>query len=205
MCIIVLTKECAKGANDVVPFVQRVQVLSISNGQHWCLLERNNSSFHGNISKILYLVHIWHWESPPSNVLCHRFSICIFTDLRITVQTGQRSLSRDAFDLQSLRVVSNIFCRHLQERDHPPAPFLCAWGRGLEPTVQSSPEYLFLDQSWTLILVLVHAAYNSLLFLLDCELVSCCFSATDGSTDNNSNTFKYKSAKVQTINSIKQH
>lgn len=190
MCIIVLTKECAKGANDVVPFVQRVQVLSISNGQHWCLLERNNSSFHGNISKILYLVHIWHWESPPSNVLCHRFSICtdgIFTDLRITVQTGQRSLSRDAFDLQSLRVVSNIFCRHLQERDHPPTPFLCAWGRGLEPTVQSSP------------------AYNSLLFLLDCELVSCCFSAADGSTGNNSNTFKYKSAKVQTINSMKQH
>lgn len=105
-CTIVPTKECAKGTNNVI---------YINNGQRWCLLEWNNRSFHGNISKMLYLVHVWHWESLPSNALCHRFSICPFTDQSrnspAPQSTFEKSLSRDAsLILQSLRVVSNIHC-----------------------------------------------------------------------------------------------
>lgn len=86
-CTIVPTKECVKGTNDVI---------YINNGQHWCLLEWNNSSFHGIISKTLYLVHVWHWESLPSNVLCHRFFVCPFTDPRVNSPT-RNQLSREVF------------------------------------------------------------------------------------------------------------
>lgn len=131
-----------------------------------------------------------------------------------SARNGQKRETRHEF-LQSLWLVCNIRCRHLQERDHPPAPGLCARGRGLEPKVQSSPGHLFLDraksrgsantnppraaaaglggpktpiQSWPAILVL-HAAHNSSLVLLDGGLVSCRFTATDGDvTGDDSNT-----------------
>lgn len=164
-------------------------------------------------TKSLYLVHVWHWESPSWNMLCHHFSVCPFTDRCATVDWPEKSFTRPEFDLQSMQVVSNIRCSHLQEHEHPP---VCVPGGGvlnqscnqaqntwfwnrpnlMEPQTPTLPSGYgswpggtkTSMQSWTLILVLVHAAYNSfLLLLLDCGLVNCCSSATD----DNRQEFKY--------------
>lgn len=107
-CTIVPTKECAKGTNGVI---------YINNGQHWCLLEWNNSSFHGIISKTL-LHYIWCTFDIEK---VYRRTCCViifpYVLLRIRALTvppainlPEKSLTRRKFDLQSRRVVSNIHC-----------------------------------------------------------------------------------------------
>lgn len=84
-CIIVPTKECAKVANDVIFY--------INDGQHWRLLEWSNSSFHGNISKMLDFGALLTLRSPPSNTLCHRFfHVCFYGSAR-----NSRARSRKVF------------------------------------------------------------------------------------------------------------